>query len=925
MKKYLLTILIVFCFAQMVFPQEDDGVVALDLPIRNSLVFNRYAINPTFSFVRQQNKYFNITNKREWIQFENAPETYLASYSGRFTENIGAGLAVFQQNYGVLTTFGGLLNFAYNVRLNQDSNLTFGLNVGAYKSGINTANVITNFDDPSLQNVASNFLLTVNPGINYGTEFLDFGVSVNNLVLYNFESSLLIENNPKQGIQAHVMHTGYFDSRGFFNDTKFTAMLRSEFRTEETIISGLAMLHVPKGLWLQVGYNNVYGVSGGLGLNITKEIALEYNIEKSIGEQVEFGASHEITLAYRFIAKKDYQYNGDVEVSGLFTKKQNATIKPSDEELEGIRARAAERKAQSKLDLEADKIAKKEAKVQAKLDAEEKARVATETKARLLEETKAKKEVAAIAKIEADKMAKERATARALLLVAESAKLLEDQKAKEDADAQAKLLADQKAKEAADAQAKLLAEQKAKEATDAQAKLLADQKAKEAADAQAKLLAEQTAKEATDARAKLLADQKAKEVADAQAKLLAEQTAKEATDAQAKLLAEQTAKEAADAQAKLLADQKAKEAADAQAKLLAEQTAKEAADAQAILVAEQKAKEATDAQAKLLAEQTAKEVAMAQAILLAEQKAKEAADAEAKEDLVANPKDELGQSMKDVAKLAEESEAAQNELLKKFDAIVEIKDKDLKDLKEENDLSDKGITVAPKPFKSISAENNALNSIKEDLNTIIKSRNDEIEKLKTLYEQSIQNTELDDVNLFYKNKIKRLSNEQLKAVETRAALDKRLEIIRVATEYEKRRRIKRAAFDSEDDRYSQDRAMLQNIKRTTTLSDTPFKSEDFDFGEEQSNNIQILKNIKNVENGYYLIIAVHNNVKRRNDFITKVIASGRTNVDFFYDLNTSKYYIYYDKFDSIDQANEAMKSKGNRPYNIKMSLVKTEN
>ncbi len=877
--------MILFCFAQMVFPQEDDGVVALDLPIRNSLVFNRYAINPTFSFVREQNKYFNITNKREWIQFENAPESYLASYSGRFAENIGAGLAVFQQNYGVLTTFGGLLNFAYNVRLNNDNNLTFGLNVGAYKSGINTANVVTNFDDPSLQNVASNFLLTVNPGINYGTEFLDFGISVNNLVLYNLESSLLIEDNPKQGIQVHAMHTGYFNSRGFFDDTQFTAMLRSEFRPDETIISGLAMINVPKGLWLQVGYNNVYGVSGGLGLNITKEIALEYNIEKSIGELIEFGSSHEITLAYRFIAKKEYQYNGDVEVSGLFTKKRNATVQPSDEELEGIRARAAERKAQSKLDVEAQKIAKKEAKIQAKIDAEEKARVATETKARLLEETKAKKAADALAKIEADKMAKERATARALLLVAESAKLLEDQKAKDEADAQAKLLAEQKAKEAADAQAKLLAEQKAKEAADAQAILLAEQKAKEAADAQAILLAEQKAKEATDAQAILLAEQKAKE--------------------------------AADAQAILDAEQKAKETADAQAILLAEQKAKEAADAQAILLAEQKAKEVADAQAILLAEQKAKEVVAAQAILLAEQKAKE--------DLVANPKDELGQSMKDVAKLAEESEAAQNELLNKFDAIVEIKDKDLKDLKEENDLSDKGIAVAPKPFKSITAENNALNSIKEELSAIIKSRNEEIEKLKTLYEERFQNTELDDVNLFYKNKIKRLTEEQLKAVNTRAQLDTRLEIIRVATEYEKRRRIKRAAFDSEDDRYAQDRAMLQNIKRTTTLSDTPLKSEDFDFGEEQSNNIQILKNIKNVENGYYLIIAVHNNIKRRNDFITKVIASGKTNVDFFYDVNTSKYYIYYDKFDSIDQANDAMKSKGNRPYNINMSLVKTEN
>ena len=281
--------------------------------------------------------------------------------------------------------------------------------------------------------------------------------------------------------------------------------------------------------------------------------------------------------------------------------------------------------------------------------------------------------------------------------------------------------------------------------------------------------------------------------------------------------------------------------------------------------------------------------------------------------------------MKDVAKLTEESKAAQNELLKKFDEMVEIKDKDLKDLKEENDLSDKGISVKQKPFKSITAENNALNAIKEDLSAIIKSRSDDIERLKTLYEERIKTTELDDVNLFYKSKIKRLSEEQLTAVQTRAQLDTKLETIRLATEYEKRRRIKRAAFDSEDDRYSQDRAMLQNIKRTTVLNGTPFKSEDFDFGEEQSNNIQILKNIKNVENGYYLIIAVHNDVKRRNDFVTKVIASGRTDVDFIYDVSTSKYYIYYDKFDSIVQANEAMKSKGKRPYNVKMSLVKIEN
>ena len=767
MKKYLLTILIIFCFVQMVFPQEDDGVVSLDLPIRNSLVFNRYDINPTFSFVREQNKYFNISNKKEWTQFENAPETYIASFSGRFSENVGAGLAVFQQNYGVLTTFGGLLNFAYNVKLNTDSNLTFGLNVGAYKSGINMSNVITNFDDPALQNVPSNFLLTVNPGINYGTEFLDFGVSVNNLVLYNLESSMLIEDNPKQGIQAHVMHTGYFNGRGFFDDTKFTTILRSEFRKDETIISGLAMINVPKGLWLQLGYNNVYGVSGGIGLNITKQIALEYNIEKSIGELVEFGSSHEITLAYRFIAKKKYVYSGDEKVSGLFSKKRNAVAEMSQEELEGIRERAVKRRKQAKLDIEDEEKSKLEAEAQAKIDTEEKSIQEAESKARLI--------------------------------------------------------AEKKAKEEADAQVKLLAEQKAKEEADAQVKLLAEQKVKEEADAQVKLLAEQKAKEEVDAQVKLLAEQKAKEEADAQVKLLAEQ--------------------------------------------------------------------------------------------------------KAKEDLVANPNDKLGKSLKEVTKLTDDSKAEQLKLLKEFDDIITIKDKDLKDLKEENDLSDKGITVKPRPFKSVTAENNALNTIMSDLDNVIINRNDKIEQLQQLNDErsKVAGFKADEVTVYYKKEIKRLQSEQLSAVNTKTTLESRLEIIRLATEYEKRRRIKRAEFDNEDDRYSQDRAMLQNIKRTTELSNTPLKAEDFDFGEDQGSNIKILKNINNVESGYYLIIAVHNDVKKRNDFVTKVVASGRTNIDYFYDLNTSKYYIFYDKFDSINQANEAMKSKGSRVYNIKMSLVKIEN
>jgi len=737
-------ILIIILFSvQFTIAQEEDGVVALTLPVRNSLTFNRFALNPTFSFVREQSKFISLYNKREWVQFEDAPLTYMAGYTGRFGENIGAGVSVFQQNFGVLTTFGGILNFAYNARVSRMNNLTFGLNIGAYSSGINTSSVVTNFSDPSLNNVPSNFILTTSPGINYGTEFFDFGVSMNNLVSYNLQTSEMIEDNPEQGIQAHAMYTGYMQSRGFFDNAKFSALVRSEFRSEETIVSGIAMVTVPKGIWAQVGYNSVFGPSAGLGLNITTQIAIEYNFETTVGDLNNFGPSHDITLAYRFKENKNYYYSGDDEISGLISTEP--------------------RRGRSRT-------------------------------------------VSASRRRKTNTTSKKATTAKPVAIVKSSEEIINQENTSVQGEQDAKLLEEQRAKKEAETQAKLLAEQKAKEEAETQAKLLAEQKAKEEAEAQAKLLAEQKAKD--------------------------------------------------EAEAKLLKEQKAEK------------------------------------------------------------------------ELITNPKNEFGKTMLGMDSIVEATKKEQDKLLSDYNAIIEIKDEDLKALKEENDLSEQGITVAPRPFKSVTAENNKLNAIKTDLERIIEDQNKKIEDLKSLYEEQ---TKIGDtltnetVLLFYRKKIKRLEAEQLKALETKQRLEVRLETIRVATEFEKRRRIVRATYDNEEERYAQDRATLKTIKSTTSLSDRPYSENDFDFGENQGNSIKILKNINNVESGFYLVLAVHSNIAKRNDFVTKVIASGRQDVDFFYDVSTSKYYIYTDKFYSLQEANEALNKKGTRPYNINMSLMKIEN
>lgn len=774
MKSQLLIIIVCIFFFELSSAQGNDGVVAFELPVRNSLMFNRNIINPTFSFVREQNKFISAYNKREWVQFNDAPLSYLVSYSGRFTDDIGAGITLFQQNYGVLTTFGGLLNFAYNARLERDTNLTFGLNMAAYSSGINSSSVVTNFPDPSLNNIESNLLVSVNPGINFGTTFFDFGISVNNLFLYNIKTSELLEDVPNQGIQGHIMYTGYMSSRGFFDDSKFTGLVRGEFRKDETIIAANAMLSIPKGFWVQGGYNSKFEASGGIGLNITEEIALEYNYETALGDFSDFGPSHEITIAYRFKNERFFDYSSQDEVTALVAKKKYK--RPNFNNYTKVKRKTKE------------------------------SVVKTEDEPNNIEALEAKR------------------------------------------------------------------------ITDEKAKLEADQLAKEKAELEIKRQAEEKAKR----EAALIAKQKAE--------LKVQQ-----------LEAERIAKEKASIEAKRV--QAEKEQLETEARKLAEEEAQR--------------------KAKLEADRLTKEKAAIEAQKIAEQETKK----EKELDLITNPNDELGKAMQQIIKQTSQDREKQSRLLEDYNKAVDGKNENLKNLKEENDLGEKGIVVKPKQFKSITKENEALKAIESNLENIIESRNLKIKELEELYDDLYEADTIvnDVVMLYYKKEIKRLAEEQISTNKIKSDLETRLDEIRLAIEFEKRRRIKRAEYDNEEERYQQDRARLVNLKSTAFIKDEILNETDFDYGIPQPDNIQILKNISYVDSGYYAVIAVHSDVNKRDDFITKTLESGINSVDFFYNVNTSMYYIYLKKMGSIQEANSTLKQRGTKPYNSKMTIIKIEN
>ncbi|MBC7641898.1 MAG: PorP/SprF family type IX secretion system membrane protein, partial [Flavobacterium sp.] len=576
MKKNYLLILFLLLNLQAIFSQS-TGFSSFDLPAKNSIKFNKYLINPAFSFVREEFAVAAVYNKSQFSAFENAPQTILGGYTGKFQENNSFGIAGFQQNFGLLTTTGGVLNYARNAIINDESNFTFALNIGIYKSGINTSKIQTNAVDPLLATLTNSTVISINPGINYGSGQIDFGVSANNLVLYNLSDSKTVATDPEKSFQGHFMFTGFVDSYGIFDESKFTTLIRAENKKAKTVVVGLFAFEMPSIGWLQVGYSNLNGASAGLGFNILKNFSVGYNYEKTLGDAASLGISHEFSLAYTF-KDSDNNDSGVVYVKPTATIEKTVIEKPKPDltakEIADAKAKAIADATAAKL--LADKILKDKIAADAKTLADAKAKAIAD---------------AAAAKIEADKLLKDKTNS--------NSKALADAKAKAAADAiAAKALADKLLKDKAMNGAKALADARVKAAADAAAakiesdrlikeKLLADTKAKAAADAAlAKAEADKKLKDKTLTNAQILAEAKAKAAADALVakaeanRLLKEKEilgAKAITDAKAKALANAAA-------AKLEADRLLKEKglnddkslADAKAKALAEAAAAKA-------------------------------------------------------------------------------------------------------------------------------------------------------------------------------------------------------------------------------------------------------------------------------------------------------------------------------------------------------------
>lgn len=305
-KKYVTALLFTgFVFANV--QAQDAPVLTFTIPTQNTLLLNRFMMNPTFSVVRETDSYLTLYHRNQWIQFDDSPELYMLSYSGKHGERAGVGIGIYQQNLGIITSFGGVGNYAYQIPLRENMTLTMGFNIAYYNSGVDRNRAVTNEPDPAIMALRNNSLLTLKPALNLTWGSFDIGIYAENFVDYDFKSSEMVKEYAEKTYTGHVMyHHQMQNQEGLFENGFFRLIARGKMnQTDDFVYGGSVITNFPNLGWVQAGIDDFFGVNIGAGAHFTKKLSLGYTYERVINDGlVNFGPTHEITLSYRFAGKE---------------------------------------------------------------------------------------------------------------------------------------------------------------------------------------------------------------------------------------------------------------------------------------------------------------------------------------------------------------------------------------------------------------------------------------------------------------------------------------------------------------------------------------------------------------------------------------------------------------------------------------------
>ncbi len=284
--------------------------VAQQDPNRTFYRYNMNLVNPAFAGSHTEPEgtlsgngaELGINFRSQWAGVEGAPETQTAFFSTGLGNNIGLGVSVINDRTFIEQQTAIAVDVSYRLKVNDRTNLFFGIKAGANSYNANTAG-LTNFglsQDPSLLNIEGGFKPAIGAGLQLKGEryFLAFSVP-------NITTTERLEQNDGQiklgDSRTHMYLAGGYDIGLGGNITFKPSAMARYVKAAPLSLDFTVALSFNQKIELGASYRLNEGIGGLLLFNAADWIDLGYAYETPFDSPVQAvsNGTHEVFIKFK--------------------------------------------------------------------------------------------------------------------------------------------------------------------------------------------------------------------------------------------------------------------------------------------------------------------------------------------------------------------------------------------------------------------------------------------------------------------------------------------------------------------------------------------------------------------------------------------------------------------------------------------------
>ncbi len=279
---------------------------AQQLSMYSQYYWNDFVINPAFTGIKNTPR-VQLGYRNQWSGFKGAPKTYtLGGHTSLKNTNMGVGGMIFSDDQGgAIQQNGVMLNYAYNLKIDKQSGISFGIAGILNQYGYNGSDIQNINPDATLQTNVRQLVPDLNFGVVYHLKNkLYIGLASSQLIQSRLKKLNQFSTSENQLIRHYNLSASYVTKINQTLSVEPYAMMRTTFIKAPQFELGAKMTYndfVFGGL----SYRSKDAVIGLIGLNY-KNFVLAYSYDFTLSSIRNYSSgSHEVLLAYQFNKKSN--------------------------------------------------------------------------------------------------------------------------------------------------------------------------------------------------------------------------------------------------------------------------------------------------------------------------------------------------------------------------------------------------------------------------------------------------------------------------------------------------------------------------------------------------------------------------------------------------------------------------------------------